>query len=96
MQSKPQTYDISIIKHLPEPRRILEGQNYEHQITKCMYEQPLTKNPVILVPKSDPTVLNIKSQNHNHRLTKLEEAMSDHANMKDKIKGVLNLNPTRK
>lgn len=88
LPGQPQTYDVSILKHLPEARRILEGQNYEQQVTKCMYELPLSKNPTMTVPKAQPISSN-KSQLANNRLTKLEEAMFDHGVMRDKIKGLL-------
>lgn len=35
---KSPTQDVSVIRHLPEARRIMQGQNYEQQISKCLYQ----------------------------------------------------------
>lgn len=46
----------------------MEGHNYEHQIVKCVYHQPLVNTPAFIVPKTANTQ---NSQLPNNRLIKL-------------------------
>lgn len=74
---------VSILRHLPQARKLMQGHNYEHQITKCMYNQPLSNNPAFIVPKTSNTQ---NSQLSHNRLVKLEEAIFQHENMKENIR----------
>lgn len=52
VRREPSKFAVSVIKHLVEARKIMEGHNYEHQITKCIYQQPLTNNPAFVIVRS--------------------------------------------
>lgn len=46
----------------------MEGHNYEHQITKCVYDQPLSNIPAFIVPRVNNTQ---NLQLPNNRLIKI-------------------------
>lgn len=45
--------NFSVLKHLPEARKIMIGQNYCPQSSKCIYQNPLTTIPSYLEPKNN-------------------------------------------
>jgi hypothetical protein len=61
----------------------MEGHNYEHQATRCVYQQPLLNNPGFVIPK----VLNTQGAHlPNTRLLKLEDMVFEHEKIKSMLK----------
>lgn len=77
---------MSVLKHLVEARKIMEGQNYDHQITKCVYQQPLASNPGFVAPRIANTQT---APLTNNKLTSLEDALYEHEQLRERIKNVL-------
>jgi hypothetical protein len=77
---------ISVLKHIPAARKILDGQNkaYEIYSPRCLYEEELTRTNKCIMPKADESGKFV-----GNRLISIEDAMFEYGRMKDRIKDIL-------